>query len=91
MFVITRFVNYIGNNSSAIDKAPVLYGKGVIEKIEFIPKHDKTITRKTGKYRTITNTYPVADAYSIKVNGRGVVASVYCGSFACRAMPIILA
>jgi hypothetical protein len=68
MFVITRFVNYIGNNSSAIDKAPVLYGKGVIEKIEFIPKHDKTITRKTGKYRTITNTYPVADAYSIKVH-----------------------
>jgi hypothetical protein len=68
MFVITRFVNYLGDNASAYDKAPLLHGKGVIEKIEFIPAHEEKITRRTGRRRVITNTYHVADAFSIKVH-----------------------
>jgi hypothetical protein len=68
MFAITRFVNYLGDNASAYDKAPVLQGNGVIEKIEFIPEHDKTITHRVGRRGTRTSTIHVQDAYSIKVH-----------------------
>ncbi|MBK7883292.1 MAG: hypothetical protein IPJ81_05500 [Chitinophagaceae bacterium] len=67
MFAITRFVNYLGNNSSAVDKAPLLHGKGTVEEIEFIPEHDKEVTRKSGR-RMISNTHHIAAAYSIKIH-----------------------
>ncbi len=62
---IVIFVNYLGNSTSAYDKAPILHGKGRVEKVEFVPEHDQTIT--SGSRRRRTTTIHVADAYSIKV------------------------
>lgn len=63
MFAIVYFVKYMGNNTNAFEKAPVLHGKGKVEKVEFIPEHDQTVTYRRGR----TKTYHVADAYSVKV------------------------